>query len=499
MSNSDYGAIPLTLAESTSEALNTKLGVTTGFKPSEWPAAIASIPSGGSQPDPLTVCSYSKVWSSGNSGEETYTIPSDGLYLCICGTSYQGTAILTLPVGADVLYSGDVNAVRPCKYAIANLSEDDVVTMSNASGGWHGLTKVIFKLNGFTPASVPEIGCTDDDTDTYTFNNVGTNTFKFIVSGRCGGTMSDTVTNTGRYSIDEDVMVGETSYSEANVGFSNGGTYSSYGYDGGYGYHIAFTVNVTGSPRPPMSKMISLTPAMSSNSDDGFIARASSEFSSSYQAYMVFDRNSLSAWAPENGQVSNWVEIEMPVAQIADYFSITTRSDYYATEVTIQGSNDGTNYTTLGTITNMTAGSTYNLHLNSNVAYLIYRFVIDDLGLQEIYIGSLVPVEPATTEQVLTDGRISNRDYGTVNLDKNILGYDWAVVRVKKAGQTSDPALFNLSKLDGTNYIQYTFRDLAVNVTVQLSDSTLKCSDYGGSWDIIDADVSVFNGDLFDN
>lgn len=101
-------------------------------------------------------------------------------------------------------------------------------------------------------------------------------------------------------------------------------------------------------------------------------------------------------------------------------------------------------------------------------------------------------------EQVLTDGRISNRDYGTVNLDKNILGYDWAVVRVKKSGQTST-ALFDLSQLDGTNYIQYKYQDLAVFVTVQLSDSTLKCYDYGGAWDIIDADVSVFNGTLFEN
>ena len=45
MANSDYGAIPLTIAEATSEALNTKLDVSTGFKPSEWATAIASIPS----------------------------------------------------------------------------------------------------------------------------------------------------------------------------------------------------------------------------------------------------------------------------------------------------------------------------------------------------------------------------------------------------------------------------------------------------------------------
>lgn len=40
MANTDYGAIPLTLATAVSQKLNQKLGVTTGFKPSEWADAI---------------------------------------------------------------------------------------------------------------------------------------------------------------------------------------------------------------------------------------------------------------------------------------------------------------------------------------------------------------------------------------------------------------------------------------------------------------------------
>lgn len=40
MANTDYGAIPLTLAEGVSQKLNQKLGVSTGFKPSEWADAI---------------------------------------------------------------------------------------------------------------------------------------------------------------------------------------------------------------------------------------------------------------------------------------------------------------------------------------------------------------------------------------------------------------------------------------------------------------------------
>lgn len=45
MANTDYGAVLLTTCEATSQALNQKLGVSTGFAPSEWANAIASIQS----------------------------------------------------------------------------------------------------------------------------------------------------------------------------------------------------------------------------------------------------------------------------------------------------------------------------------------------------------------------------------------------------------------------------------------------------------------------
>lgn len=48
MANTDYGAVLLTACEATSQALNQKLGVSTGFAPSEWANAIASIPAGAS-------------------------------------------------------------------------------------------------------------------------------------------------------------------------------------------------------------------------------------------------------------------------------------------------------------------------------------------------------------------------------------------------------------------------------------------------------------------
>lgn len=107
MANSDYGAIPLTLAESTSEALNTKLGVTTGFKPSEWPSAIASIPTGGG--GDTMPCLIS-------SGQQAVELPiyDDGQYTfkfkLFCGAQEQ-TLILGgyWDVGALLFHTFQVN------------------------------------------------------------------------------------------------------------------------------------------------------------------------------------------------------------------------------------------------------------------------------------------------------------------------------------------------------------------------------------------------------
>ena len=149
---------------------------------------------------------------------------------------------------------------------------------------------------------------------------------------------------------------------------------------------INYTGGGSGSPQIPAA----LVPLMSSNSQSGYIARASSEFSSGYQAYMVFDGSTSSAWSPQNNADLDWVEIEMPAAKVATRIMITTRSgSYYASSVTIKGSNDGVNYTTLGTFTGMTAGSSVTFLNSSNVAYSIYRFEVDDFGLAMIYIEGI--------------------------------------------------------------------------------------------------------------
>ena len=324
-----------------------------------------------------------QVWCSGDSGSETYTITKAGLYLCICGTSYQGTASLSLPAGVTPMYSGTINDSRPCYYSIANLAVGDVVTMNNSKSSWSGLTKAIFELIGLDVISTPTTDYTNDGTATYTFDNSGTANFNLIISGGIGSTITLTDSSTDKVNISNDIPMGETGKTKANIIISNGGTYSAYGYDGGYGYYLTIPVKIK-IPSP----VVPLVPEMQNNSQDGYVASASTEFSSSYQAYEVFDRTRATAWAPENVSGPHWVQIELPIPKISLFFIVTTRTgDYFATSVTVQGSNDGTYFTTLGTETNMVEGSSAVIYNFSTTAYKYYRFIIDEYGLQEIYIG----------------------------------------------------------------------------------------------------------------
>ena len=109
MANSDYGAIPLTLAESTSEALNTKLGVSTGFKPTEWPSAIASIPSG------IEPISLKNNYMIGDSDHTKYPSPIDANnYVEVSGNDvilHRNDAIYHLWCYTPLLQAGNLYTI----------------------------------------------------------------------------------------------------------------------------------------------------------------------------------------------------------------------------------------------------------------------------------------------------------------------------------------------------------------------------------------------------
>lgn len=129
-------------------------------------------------------------------------------------------------------------------------------------------------------------------------------------------------------------------------------------------------------------------PAMSANSQDGYVASASSNFSNS-EAYKAF-KNDLSnedGWSAANGTRNNsWLQIEFPSAVKINKISINmdiraiSSNTYFRDLVfNLQGSNDGLTFTDI--ITNATVERlvdvSYSLSqaLNNSVKYKYYRIV----------------------------------------------------------------------------------------------------------------------------
>ena len=130
--------------------------------------------------------------------------------------------------------------------------------------------------------------------------------------------------------------------------------------------------------------LISILPAMSSNSQDGFIASASSIYSATYPEWKSFNKTNLDqndGWATALGSTTGWLQIQMPKAKRVDKFSLTTRTGP-ASETThfidfeLLGSSDGSTWDTIATITNEPTwglNETRYYDVSSNNIYSYYR------------------------------------------------------------------------------------------------------------------------------
>ena len=125
-----------------------------------------------------------------------------------------------------------------------------------------------------------------------------------------------------------------------------------------------------------------LVPVMSSNSQDGYIITSSSEYNSGHAAYYVFDRNISTVWASSSTTVAQWIQIQLPEAKYCNLVQITTRNDSYwnqiPTSFDVQGSNNGSDWTTLVSETNVNwtgQGQTKSFDISSinQTSYTYYR------------------------------------------------------------------------------------------------------------------------------
>jgi hypothetical protein len=101
-----------------------------------------------------------------------------------------------------------------------------------------------------------------------------------------------------------------------------------------------------------------------------------------YFAYYAFDDNDNSQWATTAGSAQNsWIQIKFPTETVCNAVSIKARNDQYyvqaATSFEIQGSCDGSTFSTLKTVnTSWTQGEEKIIAFFNEIPFLYYRIFV---------------------------------------------------------------------------------------------------------------------------
>lgn len=129
-----------------------------------------------------------------------------------------------------------------------------------------------------------------------------------------------------------------------------------------------------------------VVPVMSANSQDGYVASASStSVYADLQPYKAFDRSTSGKFEFEANVTSGWIQIQLPEAKIANIFQIGARNDgdYKDTprNYSLDASNDSETWDTLFSIENSdnwSAGQIRTYTLENSTAYTYYRLNISN-------------------------------------------------------------------------------------------------------------------------
>lgn len=186
------------------------------------------------------------VENNTTSGSSTYTIEEDGTYLIIASVSHQGTRSITLPQGRTATIEQDVelnDGHRGMTVVVADLEEDDVVTMVTTPSQWNAFGKLIYKLSNVSADSVYSTQAKGDGTQTFSVPTSG----NYLVVGLCFGLQSGYY-----YDLTEENSASKNITTRAGVNtllriFVDSGenipTLELYGNDGGGDFFIALNID----------------------------------------------------------------------------------------------------------------------------------------------------------------------------------------------------------------------------------------------------------------
>ena len=134
-----------------------------------------------------------------------------------------------------------------------------------------------------------------------------------------------------------------------------------------------------------------IVPIMSSDSQDGYVSSAKSYYNSGHAPWHAFNRTTTSntdVWASSNsdktdgsGNCDVWIQIQMPTAQSVNHMNIVAQPGdslklRAPKSFTLQGSNDGNDWTDLFTSEETTSYTSRDWSFTETASYYYYRLYI---------------------------------------------------------------------------------------------------------------------------
>lgn len=158
-----------------------------------------------------------------------------------------------------------------------------------------------------------------------------------------------------------------------------------------------------------MAYSTDLIPTMTSETDPSGTVTKLTQYSGTYAAWKVFDDDNATAWLSSYG-APQWIGYQFPEAKTVTCYTLTSRaSATYAPPKTwtLKGSNDGTDWTTLDTQTDVTdwassGGVKKTFEISNTTAYAYYQLAVSE-GNDAGYVA-LAEMELLETEGGVASG-----------------------------------------------------------------------------------------------
>lgn len=210
-------------------------------------------------------------------------------------------------------------------------------------------------------------------------------------------------------------------------------------------------------------------PALSSTTQDGYEATASSQYDGNHSPVFALDKNASTQWCTtDNTGVGAWIQIKFPAETLCTTLWMTARNDQWYTqmpsEFVILGSMDGTNFDAIKTITGQTwaQGEEKKFTFYNETAYLYYRVQAQAFssnnssgcfGLSLLNFGSETREYKRDLEsyEYLVSSMSSNSQNGYVASAKSYYSNDYAPWKAFNRSNSGESDCWACSDADKTN------------------------------------------------